>query len=363
MNSLGLQFDISLERTSGFQLQAQLEVEHTGLMGIFGPSGCGKTTLLRCLAGCEPSVKGKIVVAGRVWLDTQARINVPTHGRELAYVFQDAALFPHLRVKENILYGYRRTDPSQQLLSFDEMVHLTGCENLLSRQVTQLSGGEKQRVAMARALLSSPKLLLFDEPLASLDRDSRRQIVQLIQNIHQRLSGPMLYVTHHVEELAVLSDHVAIVNRGRIVAQGPSFSMLARHETFCNLDNEILTVVEAQVSHYDAVHQLVSLSWAGGQMRLPMPEGPTCDTIRLIIHADDVSFTEAQPVGSSILNSFPVTITGEPQFSGPYALIPFEAGGVPLLGKITRFSALQLQLCKGRSLYAQIKSVTLEGSS
>ena len=203
----------------GFSLDVDLRVPATGVTALYGPSGSGKTTLLRCVAGLERAASGFLAIGDEIWQD-QTRF-VPTHQRALGYVFQDAALFPHLSVQENLEFGLRRIAAGERRVSLDEAVDLLGIRPLLSRRPGRLSGGERQRVAIARALAVSPRLLLLDEPLAALDLARKREILPYLQRLHETLQIPVLYVTHSPDEVARLADHLVVLEQGRVLADLP----------------------------------------------------------------------------------------------------------------------------------------------
>jgi molybdate transport system ATP-binding protein len=188
----------------------------SGVTALFGPSGSGKTTILNAIAGLDRPDEGRIAVDGKVFFDSSARIDLPTHRRNIGYIFQDALLFPHMSVAQNLRYGARR-DQSQ----FDEVVNLLGIAQLLSRKPAKLSGGERQRIAIGRALLSKPRLLLMDEPLASLDIERKREILPYVETLRDRMNLPIIYVSHAVDEVARLASHVLVIEKGLIAASGP----------------------------------------------------------------------------------------------------------------------------------------------
>lgn len=214
-----LELDLQLSRED-FALDVRAELPGTGVTVLFGPSGSGKTTVLRCVAGLEPEVRGRVVVRGKTWMDREAGLSLPTHQRGVGYVFQEAALFPHLSVRGNLEFGWSRTPAGTARPPFDEVLELLGVGPLLDRPVPGLSGGERQRVAMARAVLAGPEVLLLDEPLASLDRASRDRIVPYLQRLREHLEVPLLYVTHDPVEGRRLADRVLLLERGERVALG-----------------------------------------------------------------------------------------------------------------------------------------------
>ncbi len=218
-----------LLRRPAFTLDLSLALPSRGVSALFGPSGCGKTTVLRALAGLERAA-GRVQVDGEVWQDDSAARFVPTHQRALGYVIQNAALFAHLNVLENLSYAFRRAPSSRPKVSLDNTVELLGIGPLLRRQTHSLSGGERQRVAIARALASQPRLLLMDEPLAALDAARKAEILPTLQRLHAELALPIVYVSHAVNEVARLADHVVLMQDGRAVAAGPAAQMMVRLE-------------------------------------------------------------------------------------------------------------------------------------
>lgn len=200
-----------------FSLDVDIKMPGLGITVLFGPSGSGKTTLLRCIAGLEHVRNGYLNVGGEIWQDGGYFLG--SHKRPLGYVFQEASLFPHLTVLGNLLYGMKRAKQSNQA-QLGELVQLLNIKNLLERRVEVLSGGERQRVAIARALALSPRLLLMDEPLSSLDFRLKHEIILYLEELHQHLQIPVLYVTHSLDEAARLADHLVLLDKGREIAAG-----------------------------------------------------------------------------------------------------------------------------------------------
>ncbi len=229
----------ALRTTLGaFRLDVDLDVPARGVTAIFGPSGCGKTTVLRAIAGLERA-SGSLRVAGETWQDDARGVFVPTHERGVGYVFQDAALFAHLTVRENLEYGLRRRErrgkgslaPPAALLGLQHVVALLGVEALLDRSPSRLSGGERQRVALARALVAGPRLLLMDEPLASLDAARKAEVLPYLERLRDEVAIPALFVSHALDEVARLASHVVLMEAGRVVASGPAAEILSRRVT------------------------------------------------------------------------------------------------------------------------------------
>ncbi len=207
-----------------FTLEANLQLPTQGVTALFGRSGSGKTSLLRLLAGLEFQSGSRLLFRDEVW---QNHNNfVPTHQRSLGYVFQEASLFPHLRIRNNLEYGYHRTPVRERQIHPPRVIELMGIEALLKYYPDQLSGGQRQRVAIGRALLTSPKLLLMDEPMASLDSTSKAEILPFLERLKDQLALPIIYVSHSIEEVARLADHLVLLEQGQVIAQGDIQSLL-----------------------------------------------------------------------------------------------------------------------------------------
>lgn len=355
-----LQISLSLQRPS-FQFKASLALPSEGITGIYGPSGSGKTTLLRCIAGLERP-KGSIAMAGSpAWQNSEHQIWVPTHRRELGYVFQEASLFEHLSVEQNLRYGLKRSGRAKpQALS--DAIALLGIEHLLARRPQGLSGGERQRVAIARALATQPRLLLLDEPLASLDRARRQEILPWLERLHRELGLPMLYVTHTIEELARLADTVVLMDAGKVVMSGGIAEVLSDPQFAASAASEAGAILHGVISRHDAAHGLTGVGVEGHTLWVREISEPVGAGVRLHIHANDVSLARAQPIQSSIQNIVPAMVDGLHDDRHPSAMLAtLRIGNQTLLARITRRAVQSLDLRKGDAIWAQIKSVALAG--
>ncbi|RLJ22334.1 molybdenum ABC transporter ATP-binding protein [bacterium endosymbiont of Escarpia laminata] len=342
-----------------FTLDADFIVPAQGISAIFGASGCGKTTLLRAIAGLEQPSRGYLKIAGEVWQDGDRFL--PPHQRPLGYVFQEASLFPHLSVRGNLEYGYKRLPPEARRVDFDRAVTLLGIGPLLARRPEGLSGGERQRVAIARALLTSPRLLLMDEPLAALDRQSKTEILPFLERLHEELSIPVLYVSHASDEVARLADQLVLLEQGRVRASGPIGEMLTRVDLPLAHGDEAEAVVEARVAEHDETFHLTHLEFPGGRFTVAKKDLPLGQPVRLRLLARDVSLSLERHEGTSILNIFPAKIETLVDENPAQLMVRLDAGGVPILSRITRKSATILALEPGKSVYVQVKTVALLG--
>lgn len=340
-----------------FILDASMTVPRQGITAIFGPSGCGKTTLLRAIAGLEDCERGYFSLGENVWQDD--RFNLPAHRRSLGYVFQETNLFPHLTVRANLEYGYKRLPVSARRLAYEQVVSLLGIEPLLPRRTHNLSGGERQRVAIARALLTSPSLLLMDEPLAALDMNSKAEIYPFLEQLHRDLAIPILYVSHSPDEVARLADYLALMESGRIRATGPIAEMLTRSDLPLAHGSEAESIIEAKVVGHDAAYHLTYLEFAGGKFTVPRKELAEGQVVRLRVLARDVSLTLAQQTNTSILNIFPARVEELLEENPAQMTVRLDAAGVSILSRITRKSAQALELAPGKQVYAQVKTVAL----
>ncbi len=344
----------------GFALDVDLELPGRGVTALFGPSGSGKTTLLRLIAGLERADGGFLAVDGRVWQD--AGVFLPTHRRPLGYVFQDANLFPHLSVRQNLEYGRARVTAAERRVSLERAIELLGIGPLLARRPHGLSGGERQRVGIARALAVSPRVLLMDEPLAALDLARKREILPYLENLHGELDIPVLYVSHAPDEVARLADHLVVLDAGRAVASGPLADTLARLDLPIRLGEDAGVVLEGSVVERDARWHLARVAFPGGAVWVRDGGHDPGQAVRVRILARDVSLALARPAGTSILNILPATVTALAEDGHPaLVLVRLDVGGSSLLARLTARSAHALELAPGQRVHAQIKAVALVG--
>lgn len=344
-----------------FSLQMDFTFPGRGITALFGRSGSGKTTLLRSLAGLEKS-NGFLQVLGEIWQDDDTGRHTPTHKRPIGFVFQHANLFPHLSVRDNLLYGWHRIKPEQRRIHYEEVIDWLGLQNLLGRDTARLSGGERQRVAIGRALLTSPQLLLMDEPLAALDSTSKEEILPYLEQLHHHLEIPVIYVSHSLKEVVRLADHVAWIDKGRIVAEGALTHMMSQFSFALNNEEEAGAVIDCTVSRHDDHYHLTELQSDYGPIWLRRMEYPPKESARLHIRAGDVTLARQRVEDSSALNILPVQIEAVAEPVKGQVLVRLrsrECESAPLLARITQRSCEELGIAAGQQLYAQIKGVVL----
>jgi len=356
----GLQCQVMLQRP-GFTLDVDLQIPGHGITALFGPSGSGKTTVLRVLAGLEPQARGRIAVRDAVWQDSAQGIYRPVHQRALGYVFQEASLFAHLNVESNLKFGFNRTPVSERRHGWDHALGLLGIEHLLARWPRELSGGERQRVAIARALAASPQLLLMDEPLASLDMARKAEILPYLERLQKELDIPVLYVTHAIDEVARLADHLVLLDAGRVTAQGPTTELLTRLDLPLAHGDTAGAVLTCTVQAHDDTDYLTTTTFDGGTLIVPRQAVETGRTLRVRVQARDVSLTLQHQTDTSILNILPGTVTALAANSPGQLMVAVEVGASTLLARVTTRSAAALGLVPGMAVYAQIKGAAILG--
>jgi molybdate transport system ATP-binding protein len=338
----------------GFALDLAFEAP-AGVTALFGRSGAGKTTVVNAVAGLLRPAKGRIVADGEVLLDTARGLDLPPHRRRVGYVFQDGRLFPHLTVRENLLYGARFAGGGEAGL--DHVVEMLGIGALLGRRPLALSGGEKQRVAIGRALLARPRLLLMDEPLAALDAARKAEILPYVERLSAETGLPILYVSHSVAEVARLAATVVVLAEGRVARAGPVAEVFGDPDTAPLLGlREAGAVLTARVVAH-AEDGLTELSFSGGRLVVPRIAATPGAAVRLRIQARDVVLALSPPQGISALNVFPVTVTRLHPGEGPGVMVGLKAGEAALLARVTRRSAAAMGLCEGLQLFAVLEAV------
>lgn len=355
---MSLQVKFNLRRDT-FSLQTEFELDRIGITALFGKSGCGKTTLLRSIAGLEPDVTGYCKYDTAQWQSSQDNQFVPTYKRNIGFVFQHAYLFPHLSVRKNIFYGLKQEKTSRKILDPDNVIQILNLEPLLNRSTIKLSGGEIQRVAIGRALLSSPDLLLMDEPLSALDQRGKIEILEYIERLYLELNIPLIFISHTLEEVARLAENILLMEDGRILAQGKANEIFTQMNLPLAHEQTASAIINAHVKHHDDDYSLTELEFEKNTIRIPTVMKEIGEPVKVLIHARDVSITLAPPEKTSILNTFAVTIHDIQEESPAQVVVKLNMGEQCLLARITRKSMDNLDLEKGKSVFAQVKSVAL----
>jgi len=345
-----------------FTLDVDLELPLRGITGVFGPSGAGKTSLLRCIAGLENPASGKLVVAGDTWQDSSSGAWRAVHERDVGYVFQEPRLFAHLNVRGNIEYGTRRRQ-HDGAADVDHVIAMLGLEQLLGRKPDELSGGEAQRVAIARALLCAPRFVLMDEPLASLDQARKDEILPFLDRLHAEAEVPIVYVSHNIDEICRLCDHLLVMDAGRVVADGSLQSVLVQMDIPALGGQQAGSVIQGNVRDYDEGDDLTHLQFSGGELWVPGKAKIDGSPLRLRIRANDVSLCRARPLQSTILNIVPAVVEEIQPDRGPSTLVRLVLGQDRIVARVTRRSIRELKLKTGDAIFAQIKSVAVKPSN
>ncbi|MGO9628680.1 MAG: molybdenum ABC transporter ATP-binding protein [Xanthobacteraceae bacterium] len=356
---MALAVDVT-HRLGSFVLEAHFTSEGK-LTAFFGPSGSGKTSLLNIIAGIVRPDRGSIVLNDRTLVDTKRGKFVPKHRRRVGYVFQEARLFPHLTVRQNLLYGRWFTPRQERKIDLDQVLDLLNIRNLLDRRPGALSGGEKQRVAIGRALLTSPHLLLMDEPLASLDELLKEEILPFIERLRDEAQVPIVYVSHSLPEVARLATTVVLIKDGHVVGVGPPTEVLGRRDLLAaGVAAETGTLIEAVVSEHDDAFGLTVIRCNAGTLYAPQLSVPVGAPIRLRIRARDVMIATSRPDTLSALNVLPGRVIGVERIGEGLAEITLDCSGVRLAARLTLKSIDILSLVPGRGVYAVIKAVSLD---
>ena len=353
--------DVSVKKQMGaFQLDATFRTE-SSVTAIFGRSGSGKTSLLRQMAGLVHPDAGHIRVDDQTIVDTVRHVRLPAHRRNFGFVFQDARLFPHLTVKQNLAYGRFFAGRREKALVENQVIDILGIGSLLSRKPHHLSGGEKQRVAIGRALLSSPRLLLLDEPLASLDETRKQEILTLLEQMRDELRIPMIYVSHSVQEVARLATDVVVMKDGKVETVGAASDIINQPSFYeAAARNEAGSVLEATVKGYELAHGLSVLDLTGGTLFVPVPELPIGQKVKVHIPARDVMISTKMPDGLSALNVLSGSIAEVTAASGNAVTVLVDCAGSMVTARLTSLSVQRLNLAKGMPVFAIIKTVALD---
>jgi molybdate transport system ATP-binding protein len=356
--------DVDIEQRLG---DFHLDVSFSGeapIVGLFGRSGSGKTSIVNAIAGIATPERGSIRINDAILFDAKRRIDVPPESRRVGYVFQDGLLFPHMDVQANLTYGQRLRDPRDRFIDEARVVELLGLRDLLRRKPRTLSGGEKQRVAIGRALLAQPRILLMDEPLASLDAARKSEILDYIERLRDELSIPIVYVSHSVAEMTRLADTVVVLSEGKCVAIGTVDEVIGRLAREPGQDQDDAgTVLDTRVMAHDATEGLTTLAFDGGELLVPSLDAAIGDRVRATVRARDVSLALTRPADVSILNILAGTVVAIDELPGSLVLVRIEVGGSTVVARITAHSSRQLAIRRGLELHAMIKAVSFDRRS
>ena len=347
----------NLERESGFSLKVDLSLPDQGLTAIVGSSGSGKSTLLRCLAGLEKSNPFSIDFRGQPWH------TLAPHLRPLSFVFQEPRLFPHLTVEENLLFG--RNSSTHQPRDLDYFVDKLAIRNLLTAFPTKLSGGQRQRVALARALIRPADLLLLDEPLAALDQKAREEIAPFIKTYCTTHNTPALYVSHNMDEVLQIADHLVLIDEGRVQASGPANELAnllvgnlqnnnSQHET------EVGSILEGKIIEFDQQTGLTELSLHTQRLFVPGDHSKETRALRLYVPAKDVTIALGEIPQTSVLNQLQATINTIHQQDNFAVMLELNIEGHTLLAQVTKRSCQLLQLKPGMPVHALVKAISVK---
>ena len=350
-------------RLGGFALDAAFE-SGGRLTALFGASGSGKTSLINVIGGLIRPDSGRIAVDGRMLVDTGTRTFVPSHRRRIGYVFQDARLFPHMTVRQNLGYGRWFTPVAERYAEMDKVVDLLGIGPLLDRRPNLLSGGEKQRVAIGRALAASPRLLLMDEPLASLDDARKAEILPYIERLRDEAGIPVVYVSHSVAEVSRLATDVVAMRAGKVAASGPAREILQRLDLLPEDETaEGGAMLDLEVVGHEDAMGLTVLGSGIGQWRVRRIDAPVGSPMRVRVRARDVIVATERPRGLSAVNIASGRIATIVPDGETDAVVSIDCGGQTILARVTRHSVQALGLEPGREVHAVVKAVTFDRSN
>ncbi|MCH9296749.1 molybdenum ABC transporter ATP-binding protein ModC [Pantoea allii] len=343
------------QRLGEHQLEIDVTIPASGITAIFGVSGAGKTSLINAIGGLTRPQRGRIQLNDRILFDAEQQVALPPEKRNIGYVFQDARLFPHYSVRGNLRYGLSASMKSQ----FDSLVALLGLNSLLNRFPLSLSGGEKQRVAIGRALLSAPDILLMDEPLASLDLPRKRELMPYLQTLAKQVDIPVLYVSHSLEEILQLADNVLVLDEGKVKAFGPLERVWSSSAMRPWLPaSDLTSVLRVQVLEHHPDYPMSALSLGDQHIWVSRVNLPVKSPLRIRIASADVSLTLQPAQNSSIRNVLPAQVV-ELIEVGDQVEVKLRIGISELWARITPWARDELNIRPQQWLYAQIKSVSV----
>jgi molybdate transport system ATP-binding protein len=350
------------KRRDGFTLEAEFEAPTPGIIALFGRSGCGKTTTINIISGLLAADEARIELDGTVLEDTRAHVSIPAERRGTGYVFQDGRLFPHLSVLGNLRYGLKRTRATRQIIGFEQIVSLLGLQSLLQNRPNRLSGGEKQRVSLGRALLSQPRLLLLDEPLAALDAARREEVLPYLERLRDNLSIPMVYVSHQFEEVLRLATHVVLMDAGRVLAQGSlnEVSLLPALRSIVGPDS-VGAVLDGVVTRADAGGGMADLKVGRGMLNVSVRNVSVGELVRVQLLARDIILATQAPRGLSVRNELLGRVVEVSEDEEDALLVKVDVGGAVVLSRVTASAVSELGLREGVEVWVLVKAVSTRG--
>lgn len=352
---------LQLKKQRGdFTLDVNVDAPTPGVVALFGRSGCGKSTLVNLLAGLLTPDAGRIELNGDVLFDSAAGISEAVDARRIGYVFQDARLFPHYTVRGNLQYGLKRAR-GDKVIGEDETIALLGLETLLERRPHELSGGEKQRAALGRALLSQPKLLLLDEPLASLDIARREDVLPYLERLRDRLAIPMVYVSHQFDEVLRLATHVVVMDRGRVAVSG-DINAVSLHPALRSIvgADAVGAVLDGKVMQVDTENALAEIAIGGGTLKVHATAHAGA-RVRVQVLARDIILATQAPDSLSVRNALPGIVAKVERDDAHADLVYVNIGNAVVLARITRVATQALHLTMGTRVWVLIKAVSMRG--
>lgn len=352
--------DLALLRRQGaFQIDAVLR-SGPGITALFGPSGSGKSSVINMVAGLSRPDAGHVEVDGKVLFDSAKGIDLPPERRRLGYVFQDARLFPHLSVHANLTFGQNRLPAAERRVAFDDVVDVLGISHLLDRRPAKLSGGEKQRVAIGRALLASPRILLMDEPLAALDSSRKAELLPFIGKLSRQFAIPILYVSHSMDEVLRLADTLVLMDEGQAKAVGGVEELLSRPDLRPLTGRyEAGAVLRATVAGHDITYGTTRLDFDGGVLQVGRTDLPVGTGVRVRIHASDVAIAIDAPTRISMRNALQVIVKTVTPAEDWLVDVVLDCGNTELWAQITAGAQASLSLRPGMHVHALIKAATI----
>jgi molybdate transport system ATP-binding protein len=348
-----------MRKQGDFIINTGFSGSESGVTALYGPSGAGKTSVINMVSGLVTPDRGHISVKDLCLFDSEKGINLPTERRRIGYVFQDARLFPHITVRSNLTYGLKLTPPELRFVTFESVVELLGISHLLDRRPSKLSGGEKQRVAIGRALLTSPAMLLMDEPLASLDSQRKAEVLPFIVRLSREYNIPILYVSHLIDEILNLADKLVIMHLGSVVASGDPEDLLSRPDVQKHISvDDHGSVISGLVDEPNNCAGLTQLRFGSLFLTVPPVNAPKGMPIRVRIAAKHVAIALKRPEDTSFHNIFQGKVNSIVDNGGPFVDVYVDIGRL-LLSRISRHSCYKLELHEGKDVFALIKTVAV----